>query len=115
LGNQSGITGVRIIDTTAASMRAVFDLFFITMSLPKERSLYKEPLSPIGRTQLGLAALIVTPSLKKMDENGNQAVDDKPFINKRKPLRTMAVIGVLSNGPSPKKMEMDGNGDRVDN
>jgi hypothetical protein len=63
--------------------------------------------------QLGLAALIVTPSLKKMDGNGNQAVDDEPFINKTKPLSTMAVIGVLSNGPSPKKM--DGNGDRVVN
>ncbi len=57
--------------------------------------------------QSGLAALIVTPSLKKMDGNGNQAVDDKPFINKRKPLSTTAVIGVLSNLPSQKKwMEM---------
>ncbi len=71
LGNQSGIAAVCIIDTTAASIRAVFHLFFIMMSLPEERSLYKEPLFPIGRTQLGLAALIVTPSPKKTDGNGN--------------------------------------------
>jgi hypothetical protein len=68
-------------------------------------------LSPIGRTQSGLAASIVTPSPKITDGNGNQAVDDKPFINERKPSITTALIGVLSNGPSPKKT--DGNGNRV--
>ncbi len=46
-----------------------------------------------------------------MDGNGDQAVNDEPFINERKPSSTTAVIGVLSNGPSPKKM--DGNGDQV--
>jgi hypothetical protein len=77
------------------------------MSLLEEQFLYKEPLPPIGRTQLGLAALIVTPSQKKTDGNGDQAFNDEPFINERKPLSTTAVIGVLSNGPSPKKwMEM---------
>ncbi len=83
------------------------------MSSPEERFLYKESSSPIGRMQLGLAALIITPSPKKTDGNGDRAVDDEPFIDKRKPLSTTAVIGVLSNGPSPKKM--DGNGDRVVN
>ncbi len=73
------------------------------MSLPEEQFLYKEPSSPIGKTQSGLAVLIVTPSQKKMDGNGDRAVDDKPFIDKRKPSSTTAVIGVLSNGPSPKK------------
>jgi hypothetical protein len=83
------------------------------MSLPEEQFLYKEPPSPIGRMQLGLAALIVTPSPKKTDGNGGRAVNDEPFINMRKPSSTTAVIGVLSNGPSPKKM--DGNGDQVVN
>jgi hypothetical protein len=56
---------------------------------------------------LGLASLFVTPNVKKMDGNGNQAVNDEPFINKRKPLSTTAVKGALSNAPSPKKwMEM---------
>ncbi len=68
------------------------------MSLLEERFLYKEPSSPIGKMQLGLAASIVTPSPKKMDGNGDRAVDDEPFIDKRKPLSTTAVIDVLSNG-----------------
>jgi hypothetical protein len=66
------------------------------MSSSKERLSYEEPLSPIGRTQLGLAASFVTPSLKKKDENSNRVVDDKPFINKRKPLSTTVVKGVLT-------------------
>jgi hypothetical protein len=83
------------------------------MSSPEERSSYEEPSSPIGRTQLGLAALFVTPSPKKKDENSNRVVDDEPFIDERKPLSMTAVKGVLSNGPSPKKM--DGNDDQVFN
>jgi hypothetical protein len=38
------------------------------MSLPEERSPFKEPSSSIGRMQLGLAALFITPSQKKMME-----------------------------------------------
>jgi hypothetical protein len=68
------------------------------MSLPEEQSSYKEPSSPIGRTQWGLAALFVTPSPKRTDGNGDQAVDDEPFIDKRKPSSTTAVKGVLNNG-----------------
>jgi hypothetical protein len=45
-----------------------------------------------------LAALFVTPSQKKKDGNSNRFVNDEPFINKRKPLSTMAVKGVLNNG-----------------
>jgi hypothetical protein len=68
------------------------------MSSPKEQPSYKEPLSPVGRMQSGLAALFVTPSPKKNDGNGNQFVDDKPFINKRKPSSTTVVKGVSNNG-----------------
>ncbi len=68
------------------------------MSLPEERPSYKEPSSPVGTTQYGLAALFVTPSPKKKDGKGNRFVNDEPFINKRKPLSTMAVKGVLNNG-----------------
>ncbi len=31
-------------------------------------------------------------------KTSNQVVDDKPFINKRKPSSTMVVKGVLNNG-----------------
>ncbi len=45
------------------------------MSLPEEQSSYKEPLSPIGRMQLGLAASFVTPSPKKTDGKADRAVN----------------------------------------
>ena len=70
-----------------------------------------EPSSPIGRTQSGLAASFVMPSPKKMEGKADRAVDDKPYINKRKPLSTTAAKGDSNNGPSPKKT--DGNGDQV--
>jgi hypothetical protein len=68
------------------------------MSLPEERPSYEEPLSPVGTMQLGLAALFVTPSPKKNDGNGNQFVNNEPFIDERKPSSTKAVKGVLNNG-----------------
>jgi hypothetical protein len=34
---------------------------------------------------------------KKSDENGNQVVDEEPFIDERKPLSTSAVKGNLNN------------------
>ncbi len=33
-----------------------------------------------------------------MDGNSNRVVNDKLFINERKPLSTLAVKGVLNNG-----------------
>ncbi len=81
------------------------------MSLPDEQSSYMEPSSPIGRKQLGLAALFVMPSPKKTDGKADQAVDDKPYINERKKSSTMAAKDNLNDGPSPKKT--DGNGNQV--
>jgi hypothetical protein len=68
------------------------------MSSPEDQPSYKEPSSPIGTTQLGLAASFVTPSLKKNDGNGDRFVDDELFINKRKPSSMTVVKGVLNNG-----------------
>jgi hypothetical protein len=70
-----------------------------------------EPSSPIGRTQLGLAALLVTSSLKKTDGKADQAVDDKPYINERKQSSTTAAKDDSNNGPS--QIKRDGNGDQV--
>ncbi len=83
------------------------------MSSLDKQSSYMEPSSPIGRTQLGLAALFVMPSPKKTEGKANRAVDDEPYINKRKLLITTAAKGDSNNGPSPKKM--DGNSNRVVN
>ncbi len=73
------------------------------MSLPNKQSSYMDPSSPIGRAQLGLAASFVTPSLKKTDEKADQAVDDKPYINKRKLSSMTAAKDDSNNGPSQKK------------
>jgi hypothetical protein len=81
------------------------------MSLPDEQSSYMEPSSPIGRTQLGLTALFVMPSPKKTDGKADRAVDDKPYINERKPTSTTAAKDDSNNGPTLKKM--DGNGNQV--
>jgi hypothetical protein len=83
------------------------------MSLPDKQSSYMEPSLPIGRTQSGLAALFVTPSPKKMEGKATRAVNDKPYIDERKPLSTTAAKGDSNNGPSPKKL--DGNANRVVN
>ncbi len=68
------------------------------MSLPEERPPFKELSSPIGRMQLGLAASFITPSPKKPHGDGDQFIDDKPFIDERKPLSTTVERGVLNNG-----------------
>ncbi len=47
---------------------------------------------------MGLAASFVTPTPKKKDENSDRVVDDKPFINERKPSSTRVVKSVLNNG-----------------
>ncbi len=68
------------------------------MSSPEERPPFKEPSSPIRRMQLGLAALFITPSPNKNHGDGDQFVDDKPFIDKRKPSSPAVERGVLNNG-----------------
>jgi hypothetical protein len=57
----------------------------------------------------GLAASFVTPSPKKLAGKADRAVDDKPYIDKRKPSSTTAAKGDSNNGPSPKKMDENGN------
>jgi hypothetical protein len=81
------------------------------MSSPDEQSSYMEPLSPIGRMQSGLAASFVTPSPKKTDGKAGRAVDEEPYIDKRKLSSMTAAKGDLNNGSSLKKT--DGNGNRV--
>ncbi len=68
------------------------------MSLPEEQPPLEELSSPIGRMQLGLAALFITPSPKKNHGDGDQFADDKPFIDKRKPSSMTVERGVLNNG-----------------
>jgi hypothetical protein len=83
------------------------------MSLPDKQSSYMEPSSPIGRTQLGLAASFVMPSPKKTEGKADRAVNDELYINKRKLSSTTAAKSNSKIGPSLNKM--DGNGNRVVN
>jgi hypothetical protein len=48
--------------------------------------------------QLGLAALFITPSPKKNDGDGDQFIDDKPFIDERKPSSMTVAKGNFNNG-----------------
>jgi hypothetical protein len=68
------------------------------MITPKEQPPFKEPLSPIGRMQLDLAASFITPSQKKNHGDGDQFVDDEPFIDERKPSSMTVERGVLNDG-----------------
>jgi hypothetical protein len=68
------------------------------MSLLEEQPSYKEPSSPVGTAQSGLVALFVTPSPKINDGNGNQCLEDEPFIDERKPSSMMVAKVVLNNG-----------------
>ena len=61
-------------------------------------SLEEQPSSPIGRIQLDSAASFITPSPKKYHGDGDEFVDDKPFIDKRKPSSMTVERGVLNNG-----------------
>jgi hypothetical protein len=47
---------------------------------------------------LDSAASFITPSPKKYHGDGDQFVDDKPFIDERKPSSTTVERGVLNNG-----------------
>ncbi len=69
-------------------------LILIAMSLPDKGPPFKEPSFPIGRMQLGLTASFITPIPKKNYGDGDQFVDDKPFIDERKPSSTMVERGV---------------------
>jgi hypothetical protein len=48
--------------------------------------------------QSGLAALFITPSQKKNDGNGDQFVDNKPFIDERRPSSMTVAKGNFNNG-----------------
>jgi hypothetical protein len=46
---------------------------------------------------VGLGSIVCHTKSKKNDGNGNQFLDDKPFVDERKPSSTMVVKGVSNN------------------
>ncbi len=67
------------------------------MSLPEEQDTFEESLSSTGRRQLGLTVLFVTSSSKKGNKAGNRFIDEEPFINKREPSISKALLTKLTN------------------
>ncbi len=62
-------------------------------------------MTPIQRTivpywidAIRLGSIVHHTKSQKNDGDGDQFVDDKPFIDKRKPSSTMVQRGVLNNG-----------------
>jgi hypothetical protein len=51
---------------------------------------------------VGLGSIVCHTKSKKNHGNGNQFVNDEPFINKRKPSSMTAVKDVLNNGEHPR-------------
>ncbi len=80
-------------------------MIFHNNELAGRTILIQRTIVPYRKDAFGLGSFDCYTKSKKTDGNGNQAVNDKPFIDKRKPLSTTAVIGVLNNGLSPKKMD----------
>jgi hypothetical protein len=53
---------------------------------------------PCWNDAIGLGSFVCHTKSQKNDGNGDQFVNDKPFINKRKPSNTTVVKGVFNNG-----------------
>ncbi len=53
---------------------------------------------PYWNDAAGLGSIICHTKSKKNDGNGDQFLDDEPFIDKRKPSSTTVVKGVLNIG-----------------
>jgi hypothetical protein len=66
---------------------------------------------PYWKDAVRLRSYVCYTKSKKTDGKDDRAVDDEPYINKRKLLTTTAAKGDSNNGPSPKKT--DGNDNQV--
>ncbi len=60
-------------------------------------TLTQRTIIPYWNDAVGLGSIVCHTKSKKNDGNGNQFVDDEPFIDKRKPSRMTVVKGVLNN------------------
>ncbi len=61
-------------------------------------TLIQRTIIPYWNDAVGLGSIVCHTKSKKKDGNGDQFVDDEPFINKRKSSSTTVVKGVLNNG-----------------
>jgi hypothetical protein len=60
---------------------------------------------PYWKDAVGLGSFVCHAKSKKMEGKADRAVNDEPYINKRKPSNTTAAKGDSNNGSSPKKTD----------
>jgi hypothetical protein len=61
-------------------------------------TLIQRNIVPYWNNAVGLGSIVCHTKSKKNDGNSDKFLDDKPFIDKRKPSSAMVVKGVLNNG-----------------
>jgi hypothetical protein len=68
------------------------------MSLPEERPPFNGTIVPYWKDAIELGSIVHHTKSKKNDGDGDQFVDDKPFIDKRKPSSMTVAKGNFNNG-----------------
>jgi hypothetical protein len=61
-------------------------------------TLIQRTIVPCWKDAIRFGSIVCHTKSKKNDGDGNQFVDDEPFIDERKPLSTTVAKGVLNNG-----------------
>ncbi len=61
-------------------------------------TIIRRTIVPYWNDAVGLGSIVCHTKSEKNDGKGDQFVNDEPFIDKRKPLSTTVVKGVLNNG-----------------
>jgi hypothetical protein len=61
-------------------------------------TLIQRTIVPCWNAAVGLGSIVCHTKSQKNDGNGDQVVNDKPFMDKRKPESTIVVIDVSNNG-----------------
>jgi hypothetical protein len=71
---------------------------FDNNKLARGTPIIQRTIVPCWTNTAGLGSIVCHIKSKKNDGNGDQVVNDEPFIDKRKPLSTMVVKGVSNKG-----------------
>ncbi len=75
-----------------------FRIDFNNDELARGTTPIQRAIVPYWKDATGLGSIVHHTKSKKNDGDGDQFVDDKPFIDKRKPSSTTVQRGVLNNG-----------------
>ncbi len=90
------IVGVRIFDTIAASMRAML-IDFDNDEFSGGTTPIQGTITPNWNNAIKLGSIVCHAKSKKNNRDGKRFVDDKTFINKRKPSSTTVAKGLTKH------------------